>query len=375
MNAFRGGAILAAALALPASLPTPAHAAPDHTAPAHAAPDHTAPAHAAPGHAAPAHAVPGQAVPAHAVPGQAVAVRGVSGRVAGAGPGGLAWSVKPAGVGGRSRRDFFVYTLSPGQRIRDTVVITNLSDRPLTFRVYATDAFNTADGSFALLTADRQADDVGTWISIAGAPARTVQPGRSARLPFTLAVPSGATPGDHSGGVIAAVTEQTTGAQGRRVNVDRRVAARVYARVNGALSSSLQVESLKVAPESAWLGTGSVLVTYRVRNAGNVRLAATTRIGVSGPFGIGLGRAATRRVPELLPGNAYTFTDRVRGVFPAGSLTATLKLTPLDSMAAAPGATRPTVRTAGWWATPWTAVGAVVLAVALFVLYRRRTRS
>ncbi|TDD35834.1 DUF916 domain-containing protein [Actinomadura sp. KC06] len=325
MKAFRGGAILVAVLLLAAPLAAPAPATAHAGAPA---------------------------------------------------PGGLAWSVKPSGANGQARRDFFVYTLSPGQRVRDSVVISNLSDRPLTFRVYATDAFNTSDGSFALLTADRQATGVGTWISIPGAPARTVGPGKSARVPFTLTVPSEATPGDHSGGVIAAVTEQTTGAQGQRVNVDRRVAARVYARVNGALSSSLQVESLTVAPESAWLGTGSVLVTYRVRNAGNVRLAATTRIGVSGPFGIGLGRAATRRVPELLPGNAYTFTDRVRGVFPAGPLTATLKLTPLDAMAAAPGAARPTVRTAGWWAAPWTVMGVVVIAVAaLLVLRRRRTRS
>ncbi|TMQ99113.1 hypothetical protein ETD83_18635 [Actinomadura soli] len=96
---------------------------------------------------------------------------------------------------------------------------------------------------------------------------------------------------------------------------------------------------------------------------------------MSGPFGVGLGRAATRRVPELLPGNAYTFTDRVRGVFPAGPLTATLKLSPQDGMDASPGAARPTVRTAGWWATPWTAVGLVVIAVAaLLVLRRRRTR-
>ncbi|TDC97171.1 DUF916 domain-containing protein [Actinomadura sp. 7K507] len=334
MNAFRGGALPAAVIALVAFTTVPAHAA--------------------------APAMPAMpAAPAAAAP-----------------DGGLAWSVKPAGVKGQSRRDYFVYTLSPGQRVRDDVVITNMSDRPLTFRVYATDAFNTGDGSFALLTADRQAADVGTWISVKGAPTRTVEAGKSVRLPFTLSVPSGATPGDHSGGVIAAVAEQTTGAQGQRVNVDRRVAARVYARVNGALSSSLQVESLKVDPDRPVFGTGGVKVTYRIRNAGNVRLAATTRIGVTGPFGTGLGSPATRRVPELLPGNAYTFTDRVRGVFPAGPLTASLRLTPVDAMETGPAAARPTVRTAGWWATPWPALAALVVAVAaLYLLRRRRSRS
>src|SRR5437868_15126512 len=176
-------------------------------------------------------------------------------------PGGFAWSVKPAGVKGQSRRDFFGYAVSPGQRVRDTVVITNMSSRKLTFRVYATDAFNTADGSFALLTADRAASDLGTWITVGGNPARTVAPGRSRALPFTMTVPSDATPGDHSGGVIAAVTEQTTGSQGQRVNVDRRIAARVYARVDGALASSLRVESLKLVHDRPVFGGGHVNVT------------------------------------------------------------------------------------------------------------------
>ncbi|MCQ0016590.1 DUF916 domain-containing protein [Actinomadura madurae] len=288
--------------------------------------------------------------------------------------GGFAWSVRPAGAKGQARRDFFVYSLTPGQRVRDTVVITNLGARPLSLRVYATDAFTTTDGSFALLTADRPAAGIGTWIAIGGAPARTVEPGRSIRVPFTLTVPAAATPGDHSGGVIAAVTEQAATAGGRRVNVDRRVAARVYARVDGPLTAALQVESLTIAHDLPPLG-GDVRVTYRVRNTGNVRLSAGARVGITGPFGAGLGRPATRRLPELLPGSAYTLTDRISGVFPAGPLTATLRLAP--SGGDGPAAPRPTVRTARWWSTPWVPVALLLLAAGTAVLLRRRrgTRS
>ncbi|QXJ22337.1 DUF916 domain-containing protein [Actinomadura graeca] len=346
MNAKRGAAVVAAVTALAASTAVPVPAS----------------AHAG---AAP--------VAAGGIP------RGAA-RGAAPSPDGFAWSVKPAGAKGQSRRDFFVYAVSPGQQVRDKVVVTNMSTRKLTFRVYATDAFNTADGSFALLAADRTATDVGTWISVAGAPARTVAPGRSAGLPFTLTVPPGATPGDHSGGVIAAVTEQTTGGQGQRVNVDRRIAARVYARVDGALTSSLRVEGLKAAHDRPLFGGGDVDVTYRIRNTGNVRLAATARAGVSGPFGTGLGSPATRRVPELLPGNVYTFTDRVRGVYPAGPLTATLRLTPAAAAdgpsGGSPAGARPTVRTTGWWATPWAPLAGVVFAVVLAAyLVRRRRRA
>ena len=102
-------------------------------------------------------------------------------------------------------------------------------------------------------------------------------------MPFTLTVPSDATPGDHTGGVLAAVTEQRTTTNGQRVNVDRRIAARVYLRVNGPLTSSLQIDRLSAAHDGPIVGNGTVTVTYRVRNTGNVRLRATAHVSARNP--------------------------------------------------------------------------------------------
>ncbi|MFC9971647.1 WxL protein peptidoglycan domain-containing protein [Spirillospora sp. NPDC127200] len=289
------------------------------------------------------------------------------------GKGGFTWAVRPSGPTGPSGRDYFVYTASPGQRIKDRVTITNLGDKPLTLRVYATDAFNTADGAFALLTADRQATGVGTWAAF-DAGTQTVKPGERVQVPFTLTVPANATPGDHSGGIVTAVTEQRTSTGGQRVNVDRRVAARVHVRVNGPLTPSAQVDSLTADYSAPAAGAGSMKVTYRVRNTGNVRVTASARITTAGPFGWTRGKAVSRPIPELLPGNSYTFTERVAGVVPAGPLTSSVRLSLADPATGGALPSRPVVRTASAWGVPWLGLAALVLAMAGAVVLVRRHR-
>ncbi len=217
-------------------------------------------------------------------------------------PGGMTWAVRPAREGPQRTRLLRVLRL-PGQTVKDKVSISNLSDRPQTFRVYATDAFNTADGSFTLLTADKTATGVGTWVSIERG-SYTIKAGKTVQVPFTLKVPHDVTPGDHSGGVIASLTQQQTTAKGQRVNVDRRVAARIYLRAAGPLTPALQVSALRTGYDAPLAGNGRMDVTYTVRNTGNLRMTALARIGAHGPFGVPLGDQVSRRIPELLPGNS-----------------------------------------------------------------------
>ncbi|WP_018653807.1 WxL protein peptidoglycan domain-containing protein [Actinomadura flavalba] len=290
------------------------------------------------------------------------------------GGGGFTWAVRPAGPTGPSGRDYFVYTASPGQRVTDRVTVSNLGTKALTLRVYATDAFNTGDGSFALLTADRRPTGVGTWATFRAGSYR-IKPGKRAHIPFTLTVPSDATPGDHSGGVVTAVTQQQTSATGQRVNVDRRVAARVYVRVNGPLTPSAQIDTLAADYSVPAAGTsGTMTVTYRVRNTGNTRVTAAARITADGPFGWGQGRPVSRPIPELLPGNAYTFTERLPGVAPAGPLKASVRLSLADPVSGAALPTRPVLRTASTFGAPWLLVGVVALVLGglAFVVVRRR---
>ena len=148
------------------------------------------------------------------------------------------FSVQPSGPKGPTGRNHFIYDVAPGSTLFDYVGVTNLSDRPLTFQVYATDAFTTVDGAFSLLPANQEPTDVGSWTRVEQQSV-TVKPGKRADIRFEITVPTNATPGDHIGGVIAAVRQSGVTADGQQVQVDRRVAARVYLRVTGDVAPAL----------------------------------------------------------------------------------------------------------------------------------------
>ncbi|TGJ94378.1 hypothetical protein DLJ96_19990, partial [Actinotalea fermentans ATCC 43279 = JCM 9966 = DSM 3133] len=77
--------------------------------------------------------------------------------------------------------------------------------------VYASDGVVTADGQFDLLPAGATPVDGGAWITLgegdtAGPTQRVeVAAESSVTVPFTVAVPADATPGDHPAGVVAAL--------------------------------------------------------------------------------------------------------------------------------------------------------------------------
>jgi hypothetical protein len=260
------------------------------------------------------------------------------------------WAIQPSGPQGPTGRNYFVYDLKPGSEVTDHVRINNLGTTALTFDVYGTDAFTTTDGAFALLPASQTPTDVGSWITLAERRYQ-VPAGGHLDIPFRLAVPANATPGDHAGGVISAVTEVRTDADGQRVNVDRRIAARVYLRVTGDLNPSVTVDTLKVAYDNPVnpLDGGAATVVYQVRNTGNVRISGTGEVAVTGPFGWRLARTDPAELPELLPGAAITVTERITGLPPALRLTARVTLATRTADTALPEVTR----SAAVWAPPW----------------------
>ncbi|WP_259275989.1 WxL protein peptidoglycan domain-containing protein [Micromonospora chalcea] len=279
------------------------------------------------------------------------------------------WAVQPSGPGGPTKRNYFTYDLAPGATITDHVGVTNLGDRPLTFAVYGTDAYTTTDGAFALLPSDRTATDVGAWIGV-DRRSWTVQPGKRADIPFRLTVPRNATPGDHTGGVIAAVAQDGVTADGQRVRLDQRIAARVYLRVAGEVRPAVTVESVRVDYDTPLnpIGRADLTVTYRIRNSGNVRVGGTGAVVVDGPGGWTLSRTSPVDLPELLPGAEFTVTERVTGVPPALRLTATVDLAPTTVDTALP----PVQRAASVWALPWLLLAAPAVTGAWLYLCRRR---
>lgn len=94
----------------------------------------------------------------------AVLLLGPAGTAAGADNG--QWSVLPA-ANAVGQRPYFYLAAAPGRSAADTVTVTNRSDRPRTFRLYAADAYNTArDGGFALRGPDEPRLATAAWVTL-----------------------------------------------------------------------------------------------------------------------------------------------------------------------------------------------------------------
>ncbi len=267
--------------------------------------------------------------------------------------------------------------LAPGQTTKDTAVITNLGTSAVTLTVYATDAINTADGAFGLLTAAEKPTGLGSWISI-GTHTVTVAPGRQVDVPFTVTVPAGATPGDHAAGIVASREVQAVGANNAKLTVDERVGSRVYLRVPGPLTPALDVTGLSVSYSHPWypIGGSTAAIGYRLTNTGNVRLNGTAQLRVTGPFGIALGTPQTIAINQLLPGSAILGSALMPGVIPLGALTGHLQVNVVGANDQETVAVPTISASATSPAIPWLIVGVIValLVIRVLLLGRRRRR-
>jgi hypothetical protein len=315
---------------------------------------------------------PAQASPA--APTTASVVRTVVESPAPPDDGSRIWAVRPAGPTGKpDNRLHFLMQSPPGGTITDRILVTNMSKVTVPFAVYGTDAFNQPNGAFDLLPASLKPTDIGTWIRFAD-PVVTIPAGKTVLVPFTVSVPTTATPGDHAGGVVVSLAD-LNGKPG--VNIDSRVGVRIYLRIPGNLRPHLDVDaSGSYHGVGNPFGYGSMTVRYTISNPGNIRLQSHQIITIRSPFGNVLGRVTPKDLPEILPGQHATFTVTLKHIFPAGPLTVTVALVPYADPQQPVGQKVPSVSHDAYaWAIPWLLVLFVVLifgGLAGVLLWRRR---
>lgn len=236
------------------------------------------------------------------------------------------WSVEPSDAAGGDERAAFAYAIDPGTQIIDYVAISNFGTETTTFDLYATDATNDFEtGAFSLLPAADSAVDLGSWITVDQNEIE-IAPGARAVVPITVLIPSDATPGDHTAGVIASVTARSD----EGVAIEQRVAARVYLRVSGDVAASVEATGLTSGYSPPWnpFGGGDSTVDYAVTNTGNVRVDVTQTVVVRAPFGIELARLTGDEVINLLPGQSQRVSLRALGIPPVLLLWSTVTLEP-----------------------------------------------
>lgn len=310
-----------------------------------------------------------------------LAVSGLAGL--GAAPAGAAddpptWSVTTGVNDYGSQRENFEYTVNAGDTIDDGIVVANDGTDAVDLAVYGADAFTTDSGALDVRTERDDATGVGAWLEPAVRHV-SLAPGQSAEVPFTIAVPADADPGDHVGGIV---TSRAVTSDGRQV--EQRVALRVHVHVAGLFRPGLQVEDLRAQYGGPSVGTGDATVTYTLHNTGNAVLSARQDVAVAGPFGaLAVHAGSLPDSPALLPGESWKVSVPVEGVVRTGRLGVTVTLTPLfTDPAGSTSELAPVTAGTRQWAMSWLVVlvglvglGLVGLAVRLVVRLARRPRG
>jgi len=277
------------------------------------------------------------------------------------------WSIFPTTVPGQLARPYFQPLLVPGVPLQDSVTVTNKTDTPLTFNIYAADAFNTTVGGFSLRRRTDPKVDIAKWVQFP-VDSITVGPHALQQIPFSISPPADATSGDHPGGLVVEATQGPVSRSGAlSVETLQAVGTRIYARVRGPVLPSLAVTETHLAVHQGVLGLlgGKVDadVTYTIANTGNVRLTPKAIVEAN-PF---LGSGTTLKpkdVPELLPHGQATIRQRISGIWPLGRLTA--HVTASAASVKAEGQT-------SQWVIPWLLILVLVVILGIWI-YRRRRR-
>ncbi len=290
--------------------------------------------------------------------------------------------IRTANAQGGDDRGVYDYEILPRGVVQDWVAISNYRTKPITVRLFAKDATSNADSSFQIQASADRPSDVGAWIALKKNKV-TIPPRTEIVVPFQLGVPHDATPGDHSGAIVVSLLAKEPKPEGGSIIVDHRVGMRVHLRVPGDLEPALAIEKLKISWNggSDVLGRGDAVVTYRVRNTGNVRLDATGGVELTRVLGLPSVEAPAAAVEDLLPGGFANYRVVVKNVFGSGPMKAevSMRAVPVDQALADQSFRVTGVQ--GFAAWPWLLV-LVVLAVLVllgtggrFVHRRRRARA
>ncbi|SDJ45470.1 hypothetical protein SAMN05444157_3444 [Frankineae bacterium MT45] len=296
------------------------------------------------------------------------------------------FGIGPATNGKNDSRPFFSYTSGPGGVYTDSVAITNYSAKPLDLLIYSTDLVNGIDGTLSVAPQAFVPRNAGVWIQLPARQQTVHVPGTTASgpgrvvLPFTLHVPAGASPGDHSAGIVASLQTLGLNPKGQNVRLDQRVATRVYVRVKGAVRSLLTISDVKVSYKAASnpIGGGVAHVTYLLRNGGNVNVGVRQAVSVTGLFGT---KAKADPIPNqdlLLPGVGVRMAVDVKGVLPTIFEHAHITASPMPVKGSLYGNPKTVTKSVSFHAIPWMAIliliGLLLLIVLTIVLIRRRRR-
>lgn len=174
-------------------------------------------------------------------------------------------------------RDFKV---DAGTQVKDELTIINDGKLPYDFIVYSRPYSVSGEDYKSDYTKVRPNTDVYQWVRFEKTK-YSIKPNETIKVPYTVAVPSGAAPGGHYG-VIFAETQPSAEAQGNAVVRKKRVGMIVYMTVNGTYINKGELLDVNVP---FWQVQAPMSASLRVENTGNSDFKDSIRYTVRDLFG------------------------------------------------------------------------------------------
>lgn len=175
---------------------------------------------------------------------------------------------KPAHPTGEHLHDkeWFFFTLNPGESKEDAIQIQNNDDTANTIIFYPADSTPSTDGGFALKQKVESQDAVGKWIQFSQNQI-TLPPHQSTIIPFTITIPKDEKidVGEHTGAILLQKSnEEPTTAGGMQLFT--RVGVRVYVTIPGEIIKKLEITKFFVEPNKE---KSLYTAALSIKNSGN----------------------------------------------------------------------------------------------------------
>jgi Bacterial protein of unknown function (DUF916) len=304
---------------------------------------------------------------------------------------------------GNPKLGYFVYSLSPGAMHQGGVIISNSGTATGTVKLFAADGTTGSTTGTVYLT-DRKAKRAGAWISLA-ATSLTLKPGQHRTVHFTVRVPPNTKPGQWVGGVVAETSHQVSQPKSKnkasvQIKIRDLTIVAVQVNVPGPPVLGFTIGGVKTGGQSGF----QQIITH-IANTGNVLVKPTGTVTVLNKQGAKL-QVLTFKMDTFLPQTAIDYplllkkalapgdySANVRLVVPgvAGAAAKVMTAQPSFSVSkqdvkqvftsAAPQTPPPIAAgSSSSSKPPWAliaaaAFGALLLALLVFQLVRRRGRS
>jgi hypothetical protein len=216
---------------------------------------------------------------------------------------------------------YFELEVKPGQVLTRSVVTSNGSKEPMTYRIDSVDGLSGQTSGVVYGNRQDKRKEAGNWIEV-DSKAVTLAPGATKRLRFTIRVPKNVRNGDHLAGIAFEDTKTESTKSKFSVKQVIRVVMGVQFKIKGGKPAQIALSSVKLQP-LADLQVPSAVI--RLGNRGdklckpNLRVALTSASGKE--------TVADNQLDTLLAHDKISYPITFKGALEAGEYAAKVDVT------------------------------------------------